>query len=156
MISTLQADIAGFLTFFGRFHPLMVHLPIGFLLAALALEIFSKKKQFALLQHAVSFVLALTALSAVVTAVMGYWLSISGDYDQESVFWHKWLGIGLAVFCVVAWWSGANTKSTIRPPGKRAILEHWPYLLCCWWLRAMPAVLSPTDRIISLLPCPIP
>ena len=120
MISTLQADIAGFLTFFGRFHPLVVHLPIGFLLAAIALEVFSSTKRFAQLQHAVSFLLALAAFSAVITALLGYWLSISGDYDQDSVFWHKWLGIGLAVFCVIAWWCRRQYEKQHSAPWKKS------------------------------------
>jgi len=85
------------LYFFGRFHPLLVHLPIGILLVALAMEIASRRTAYAHLRPAVPFVLLLGAVSATATALLGYWLSLEGGYEGNTLDIHRWSGIGVAV-----------------------------------------------------------
>ncbi|CAN5909343.1 ribonuclease inhibitor [soil metagenome] len=93
-----------FLLFLGRFHPLIVHLPIGFLLIAFALEVAARLQQeFGPLRAATAFVLLLGAWSAILAAVFGYFLSMAGGYDPDTLFWHQWLGIGVAVTAIVAY-----------------------------------------------------
>jgi uncharacterized membrane protein len=65
-----------FLLFLGRFHPLFVHLPIGFLIIAFLLECFSRLQRFSEVRHATSLVLLLGTLSAVAAAILGYFLSL--------------------------------------------------------------------------------
>ncbi|MBC7924006.1 MAG: ribonuclease inhibitor [Ferruginibacter sp.] len=109
--SELLAQTAGpgaeapsdWLIFLGRFHPLLVHLPIGFLLVAFLMEVFSRFRRYEGLQPATSFVLLLGAVSAVATTVLGYFLSLGGGYDEDTLFWHQWLGIGVAVAAVLAY-----------------------------------------------------
>ncbi|MBZ4189128.1 c-type cytochrome domain-containing protein [Niabella beijingensis] len=79
----------------GRFHPVLVHLPIGVLLAACLLQLFSKR--FPLLKPAVPVLLFWGAVAAVASCVTGYLLSLSGDYDAALVTQHQWLGIATAV-----------------------------------------------------------
>ncbi|WPP48457.1 c-type cytochrome domain-containing protein [Catalinimonas niigatensis] len=88
--------------FFGRFHPLILHLPIGFLLIAFLLEILSRFKRFASYQPAVGFILFLGAISAIVAAVLGLMLAQGGGYGEELLSLHQWLGIGAALTAVVA------------------------------------------------------
>lgn len=83
--------------FSGRFHPTIVHLPIGFLLAATLFELFSYKKNFEHLKSAVSFTLFLGLISAVLACILGYILSLSGDYQQKELANHKISGIALAL-----------------------------------------------------------
>ena len=90
--------------FIGRFHPLLVHLPIGFLMIAYIMELvgrYSKGKVH--LKKAVPFVLGLGALCAVFAAGSGYLLSQSGEYSADSVFWHQWMGIGTAVLSILTY-----------------------------------------------------
>jgi uncharacterized membrane protein/mono/diheme cytochrome c family protein len=82
--------------FFAHFHPLLVHLPIGILLIALLLQWLSYKEKYKLLQHAVPIVLLFGAISALVSCITGYLLSISDDYDKSLVSWHQWMGIAVA------------------------------------------------------------
>lgn len=89
-----------FTLFLGRFHPTLLHLPIGFLLIAFGMEIFSRFKRYTHLRYSVNFVLFFGAVSAVVAALLGYFLAEEGGYNESLLLIHKWLGIGTAVMSV--------------------------------------------------------
>ena len=89
--------------FFGHFHPLVVHLPIGFLLIAGLLEIGRRLGRISLSNSTMSAILFWSAVSATVSCVFGYLLSLGGGYDQDILTEHQWQGIGVAVFAWVAW-----------------------------------------------------
>ena len=89
--------LASITEFFGHFHPLIVHLPIGFLLAGLLLQWLSYKEKYRAFQQAVGIVLFWGATTATVSAITGYLLSISDDYEKKLVSWHQWMGISVAV-----------------------------------------------------------
>ena len=97
----LQAT-TDFLIFLGRFHPLMVHLPIGFLFIVVALEFLSRRKKYENLRHATTVVLLFTSVTSIIAALLGYFLSLGGDYDQDILFWHKWFGIAMAAGSTIA------------------------------------------------------
>jgi len=84
--------------FSGRLHPLVVHLPIGFLLLATIFELFSYREKYAHLKDSVSFILLLGFFSAVLACILGYILSLSGDYETAALNDHKNSGILLALF----------------------------------------------------------
>jgi uncharacterized membrane protein len=88
--------------FFGRFHPLILHLPIGFLLIAFLLEILSRFPRFASYKPAVGFVLFLGAVSAIIAAVLGLMLAQGGGYGEALLSLHQWLGIGAALTALVS------------------------------------------------------
>jgi uncharacterized membrane protein/mono/diheme cytochrome c family protein len=116
---TAQAEPPEILTFLGRFHPLLVHIPIGFLFVAFMLEVFSRFQRYRELRHAVTFILLLGTVSAVATAVMGYFLSLSGGYEADTLFWHQWLGIGVAALSVLAYVLKVNADRRPAFPGGR-------------------------------------
>ncbi|MBZ5858778.1 c-type cytochrome domain-containing protein [Flavihumibacter profundi] len=84
-------------TYLGHLHPLIVHLPIGFLLLAVLFELLSYVKRYEYLKPAVSFALLLGFISAVFACIFGYMLSLSGDYDLLNLANHKITGIAVAV-----------------------------------------------------------
>lgn len=86
--------------FLGRFHPLVLHLPIGILAAVFVLELAAWRGKLKALQVAVPFLLKLAALTAFVSAALGYMLAKSGDYDPQLVDWHQWSGFALVVATV--------------------------------------------------------
>ncbi|MFT5998775.1 MAG: putative membrane protein [Neolewinella sp.] len=92
----------------GRFHPLLLHLPIGVLLYAFAHwsfdYFFSKKKE----KTDFTFALSIGALSAIASAISGWTLASGGGYDEALLNWHKYLGIGTAVSTVVLLWAYRN------------------------------------------------
>jgi uncharacterized membrane protein len=87
--------------FFGRLHPILLHLPIGFLLLAWLMELASRQKRWTNLQPAVGFALNLGMLSAIVAAASGYWLSREGGYEENLLFWHQWLGVLTVIFAIL-------------------------------------------------------
>ena len=97
-----RADPPDLLLFVGRFHPLLVHFPIGLLLLAGVLELLATRRGFRGLRPAAGVVLWLGALGAVVAVTAGYLLSLEGGYDAAVVGRHAWLGLGVAVCAVSA------------------------------------------------------
>ena len=85
------------LTFIGRLHPLLVHLPIGILLLAIVLEALSARAAYVGLKPAADLSLLVGVWCAVFSCVTGWLLSRSGDYDQGLVVVHQWLAISLTV-----------------------------------------------------------
>jgi len=98
--------------FLGRFHPLIVHLPIGFLLLAGVFGLLTFKEKFANLKPAYLLSLLLGAISAVLAVILGFLLAGSGGYDQETLSWHKWMGIGVAVIAIVLYF--INVRPEIK------------------------------------------
>ncbi|MEM9834020.1 MAG: c-type cytochrome domain-containing protein [Bacteroidota bacterium] len=89
--------------FFGRFHPIILHLPIGFLMLAFLLEWLSRIERFKMYRPAVGLSLLLGAASAFVAAVLGYMLAQGGGYGDELLDLHQWLGIATVVLAMVAY-----------------------------------------------------
>jgi uncharacterized membrane protein/mono/diheme cytochrome c family protein len=87
----------------GRFHPVLVHLPIGILLLGCLFQLLTINSRFAALRASVPFVFLLGGLGAVFSSVTGYMLSQSGDYDGDMVGIHQWLGISVSVISVVVY-----------------------------------------------------
>lgn len=102
LASGAEESPSRFQLFVGRLHPLVVHLPIGFLLLALLLEGASWTRSLRRLRPAVPFALVLGALSAVAAVLAGYLLGATGGYGGPTLLWHKRLGIGVAVASVSA------------------------------------------------------
>jgi len=90
------------ITFFlGRFHPLVVHLPIGFILLAVILEWRLSKGEPS---KAISYAWLLSAITSGVAALMGWFLANEGAYDNWTLFAHRWLGIIIGLISLYAWY----------------------------------------------------
>ncbi len=94
--------------FFGHFHPLIVHLPIGILLIGLLLQFLSRKKKYEALKHAVPVVLLTGAVTGLFSCITGYLLSISDDYDKSLVTWHMWMGIATTLVALMLYAKETN------------------------------------------------
>lgn len=90
------------ITFFGRFHVLVLHLPIGILLMAAVIEMscvaFNKPRTKTL-----NTIWLWGLISACGAALLGYMLSLSGGYSEEAVFTHKAWAFA-AIFCALICW----------------------------------------------------
>jgi uncharacterized membrane protein/mono/diheme cytochrome c family protein len=89
--------------FFGRFHPVLVHLPIGFLLIAALLEIGRRTGKIGVSESTIAFILFWSAIGATFACIAGYLLSLGGGYDEALLSDHMWQGIAIAVFAWIAW-----------------------------------------------------
>src|SRR5690554_2079276 len=98
----MEKETSDIVFFFGRFHPLILHLPIGFLVIAFTLEVLSRFEKFRQYRFAVGFVLLLGAVTAVVTAAMGYMLAQEGGYNEDLLALHQWSGLAVAIAAIVA------------------------------------------------------
>ena len=94
--------------FVGRFHPLLVHLPIAFLLLVPFLECAGLVRRWSRVRESAEFVLALAVISAFVAVFLGWLLAWSGGYEGKLVTSHMWGGFSLAAavllcFVLRAW-----------------------------------------------------
>jgi hypothetical protein len=108
MILQQTTSFSDWALFFGHFHPVIVHLPIGMLLIAAILEYVSRTKKIEALQPAIAPVLWWGMISAIIACVLGYLLSTSGEYSEDTLFWHQWMGIGVALVSLGAWYMKKN------------------------------------------------
>jgi uncharacterized membrane protein len=95
--------------FLGRFHPVLVHLPIGGLFFLGVLEVLAKFPRFKGVAQNNQLILGLVAAASVTTALLGWMLSQAGGYDAQLLPWHKWTGFAVAAICTLAWllnWRG--------------------------------------------------
>jgi uncharacterized membrane protein len=81
--------------FLGRFHPLVVHLPIGLILLVPLLEIAGRVRP-ALLEAA-AFVLSLSVFSCLLALTLGYLLAYGSGDAGAGVARHMWGGIALTI-----------------------------------------------------------
>ena len=91
--------------FLGRFHPLVVHLPIGFLLLAAIMEVLSRmfSEKYKGLDLAISISILCGSFGAILSIIIGLLLAEGGGYDEQTLFWHKWMGITVAIFAFGGW-----------------------------------------------------
>ncbi|NCI45587.1 c-type cytochrome domain-containing protein [Sediminibacterium soli] len=99
---------------FGPFHPLLVHLPIGFLLLAIIFQWLAAIQKYAALAPAIRVSYLLGAVSAVLSCISGWLLSSGGEYDPQTVFFHQWFGISLAVIAFLAYFLTAKANGLLQ------------------------------------------
>src|SRR5436190_12985993 len=90
--------------FFGHFHVVLVHLPIGILLLACVFQWLGRKPKFSSLHVATAVAFTIGMICAILSAVTGYLLSLSGDYDEQLVSTHQWFGISVAFVSIVMYY----------------------------------------------------
>jgi uncharacterized membrane protein len=102
------------LEFFGHFHPLLVHLPIGILLTGLLLQWLSSKETYRSYQSVVPVVLLVGAFAALLSCITGWILSLTDDYDKSLVSWHMWMGISTAFASFLLYAKSMNPRFGIN------------------------------------------
>ncbi|UCS95262.1 DUF1592 domain-containing protein [Echinicola marina] len=85
------------LLFLGKLHPLLVHLPIGVLIALFVLELAQYFSPSLGLKSACTLLLWLAVITSIPTVIVGALLAGSGGYGSDVMVWHKWLGLGTAL-----------------------------------------------------------
>ncbi|MCE2995427.1 MAG: hypothetical protein LW863_07510 [Flammeovirgaceae bacterium] len=94
----------------GRFHPLLVHLPIGILVLAIAFEWLSGYQRYQILKPAITTIISLGAITALFSCITGYLLSQNGEYDGDTVSWHQWLGISVTLLSFLYVWIRSKSE----------------------------------------------
>jgi uncharacterized membrane protein len=91
-------DVPVWLQPIGRMHPLMLHFPIALLLLALLLEFLRERPEFksqTFFQDFSRYILLFAALTGLLAAIMGLFLSQEESYSGQMLDWHKWAGAGM-------------------------------------------------------------
>jgi len=97
--------------FFGHFHVVLVHLPIGILLLACVFQWLERKPEFSSLHVATNIAFFAGMICAIFSAITGYLLSQSGDYDESLVNTHQWFGISVACVSIVMYYLHKRSSS---------------------------------------------
>jgi uncharacterized membrane protein len=95
LLAGSHLHIPAWLKVVGRMHPVFLHFPIvlfliSFIVLWLPLEEGKENEWLSLLRLS-------AALSGVITAIMGYLLSMENDKSGSLLQWHKWGGIAIAL-----------------------------------------------------------
>ena len=115
LIIPLDGDIDNtFVFFLGRFHPIILHLPIGGLMVLLLMEIINRFRPELNLDAACNILLWFSVISILPTISLGFLLASSGSYEDELLNFHKWLGWFTALICIwlVVFRQKKSNKST--------------------------------------------
>lgn len=91
-----RVEVPVWLQSLGRAHPLLLHLPIGFLLLAAILVFFERMFEGESVGRVTTFLLFLSALTASLSAFMGILLSREGGYNENDLLFHKWFGVAVS------------------------------------------------------------
>jgi uncharacterized membrane protein len=87
----------------GRFHPLVVHFPIGLLVFAALFELFTLKNFNSNLRPAINLMLLSGIATASLSVVFGLFLSAGGDYGRDLLALHQWIGVATFFLGTTAW-----------------------------------------------------
>lgn len=100
------------LDFFGRFHPVLVHLPIGFLILAVLFQWMGRSNAFSFLRLSVPVILVLGMISAFFACITGLALSGTAEYEEDILGWHQWMGIITTLLSLGMFWAVQRKKVT--------------------------------------------
>lgn len=101
---------------FARFHPLLVHFPVGLLIAAFVAEALYRVRPSWNTDSAATFCLGLGALASMPSAVLGWILADHTLHSADALDLHRWVGVATAVLAVAVWWIA------VRKPRLRMVL----------------------------------
>jgi uncharacterized membrane protein len=105
-----------FVYFLGRFHVLVLHLPIGIIVALFVLEWLSRKDKYRYLDAASPFLWGATAISALVTVLLGFMHFAEGAFTGPSAEQHRLFGTVVAVVATgVAFLRVSNFAMSYKP-----------------------------------------
>jgi len=85
------------ITTIGRLHPVLVHLPIGIFITVLFLSFFSMTEKYKYVSTSIRYILAAGLITALLSLVTGYILSLEGSNAENDVEIHKWTAIGMTI-----------------------------------------------------------
>jgi uncharacterized membrane protein len=89
--------------FLGRFHPLLLHIPIALLILVPVLEILGSKFKRSHLTQTTGFILGIATVATCITSIDGWMLAWSGGYSGTTVARHLSAGTLLTGLCICAY-----------------------------------------------------
>lgn len=107
LIFSNQLVVPTWLQVLGRMHPVILHFPIVLVLIYFVLVLFIPKKSTTEKWYIelTEWILLFASLTAVLTALMGIFLSREGGYDADSITAHKYLGSIISFLLFIIYFS---------------------------------------------------
>ncbi len=138
--------------FLGRFHPLIVHLPIGLVLLVPLLEVAGAHRPA--LREAAGFVLSLSVFACISAVALGYLLAYGSGAAGAGVTRHMWGGIALTIavlLCALARpaWSDGKLR------GSYPVMLAGVLLLLSWAAHQGGALTHGDKYLTEYLPAPL-
>ena len=101
-----------FLNYLGKFHPVILHLPIGALYLTFCLALLEKffKSKYII---PIRFGLLFSFVFALISALLGFFLTLGDNFSGQIVDIHMWLGISTALFIGLLLWINKTTKYSV-------------------------------------------
>lgn len=96
------AETPSWVSFVGRFHLVLLHLPIGLLLGAAFCALLRLLRPIDELVFCTGLLLLMAAVTAIPAAISGWLLAESGDYAQDLLEVHRWSGAATALLSCLA------------------------------------------------------
>src|SRR5205085_1634036 len=84
--------------FLGRLHPMVVHFPLGLILFAAILELFTVGRFNSKLRPGITICLVTGVITSLISASFGWLLATGEDYSGNTLEIHEWTGIATGVF----------------------------------------------------------
>jgi uncharacterized membrane protein len=109
--------------FFGRFHPLMVHLPIGILFLSFLFECLSFRESYRGLRKAIQPALFWGMIFSIAAAITGFFLRQEGGYDEVIADRHQNFGIATAVLCLIVYVLRPKVKYWVDTPRTKRLVK---------------------------------
>ena len=94
----------------GRLHPMLLHLPIGFLVQALLIRWLKNRVDFKGIEKFLDYSFLFTALITAISALAGSFLAAESGYDQEVADRHMYAGTILSVMAMALFYTQSNGK----------------------------------------------
>lgn len=105
-----------FIFFLGRFHVLVLHIPIGIITALLVYEWLIRRDKYKHLEPAGGFLWIAGAASAIVTVVLGYMHFAEGGFEGSSGYQHRNFGTAVAILTtIIAALRASSFAQSYRP-----------------------------------------
>lgn len=144
----------------GNLHLVFLHLPIGFVVAAVLLELWRMKRPSADGAWLQGRLLAANAVATLLTAGAGLVLAENGGYAEDALAWHRWTGVACAGLAIAAWgahvrggvWAARATLGTLFAGTMiaghfGATLTHGTGVTAWWGGKAAPVETAGTDAV---------
>ncbi len=102
--------------FIGKLHPLLVHLPIGMIFVAISIEWIGSTGSHSSVRNASRYILSIAFVSAILSLISGYLLSLEEQNPSTSVDLHKWLAIitSIFLFLLILIWNYSTTQKFLH------------------------------------------
>ncbi len=116
LIFDSRLQVPAWLQVAGRMHTMFLHFPIVMLALCIFWELFSgyKKSYVGVKAEIGDELLLAAAITSVITALMGLFLSREAGYTPDLLVWHKWGGVFIS-FLSLAWYVFRVKMRQIKP-----------------------------------------